>query len=65
MVTQQPMQFGHRLNRDGSFDSICPRCYRTVANRDTERELARDELKHVCDDWHLDAVVPSYSLQTH
>ena len=46
--------FPHRRNRDDSFDSICPICYRTVSNRKDEAELARDEYKHVCNDWDLD-----------
>ena len=54
--------FPHRQNRDGSYDSICPRCYRTISNRMTEAELARDEFRHICDDWHLDhAHVPERS----
>jgi hypothetical protein len=47
-------RFPHRQNRDGSYDSICPRCYRTISNRKTEAELAKDEFRHICDDWHLD-----------
>ncbi len=46
--------FSHRQNRDGSFDSICPRCFRTVATRSTESLLARDEFRHICLDWELD-----------
>ena len=48
--------FPHRQNRDGSYDSICPRCFRTISNRMTEAELARDEFRHICDDWYLDRV---------
>jgi hypothetical protein len=29
----------HRLNRDGSYDSICLKCFATVANTRTEIEL--------------------------
>jgi hypothetical protein len=47
-------QFPHRRNRDGSFDSICPRCFHTVATRKEESELAKDEHRHICDDWNLD-----------
>jgi hypothetical protein len=49
-------RFPHRQNRDGSYDSICPRCFRTISNRMTEAELARDEFRHICDDWYLDRV---------
>ncbi|HWB31582.1 MAG TPA: hypothetical protein VG714_00250 [Acidobacteriaceae bacterium] len=39
--------FAHRAN-DRTFDSICKRCFRTVATRDLESELEQDEKKHVC-----------------
>jgi hypothetical protein len=41
-------KYPHRVNLDGSWDSICPRCYLTIANRKTERELAAFEKTHVC-----------------
>jgi hypothetical protein len=41
--------FPHRMNRDGTFDSICPRCFVTVANAIHETDLARFERCHVCD----------------
>jgi hypothetical protein len=40
--------FPHRKNADGSYDSICPFCYRTVASQPTEDDLAEDEQRHVC-----------------
>jgi hypothetical protein len=54
MPAEQNMQFPHRHNRDGTVDSICPRCFRTISNRNTEAELARDEFRHICEDWWLD-----------
>jgi hypothetical protein len=33
-------RFPHRLNRDGTFDSICRRCFATVASARDEIELA-------------------------
>jgi len=54
MDTPRKRQFVHRHNRDGSFDSICAICFRTIANRDREFQLARDEHRHVCNDWDLD-----------
>jgi hypothetical protein len=49
-------RFPHRQNMDGSYDSICQRCFRTVSTRKTEAELAKDEFRHICEDWHLDHV---------
>jgi hypothetical protein len=41
--------YPHRLNRDGSFDSICLKCFATIANTPTERELKAREKVHTCD----------------
>jgi len=42
--------FPHRRNPDGSFDSICRKCFRTVATRRNEADLAQAEREHVCED---------------
>lgn len=44
-------QFLHRANRDGSFDSICKECFRTVATVKCESDLNVAERDHVCDPW--------------
>ena len=41
--------YSHRQNRDGSFDSICPRCFRTIAREKTESALRPKEETHDCD----------------
>jgi hypothetical protein len=41
--------FPHRLNRDRSFDSICPVCFATIANEKSEINLAAFDRNHVCD----------------
>jgi hypothetical protein len=41
--------FPHRTNPDGTFDSICPKCFVTVANAIHEMDLARFERCHVCE----------------
>jgi hypothetical protein len=40
--------YPHKRNKDGSFNSICPVCFRTIASKMTEDELAQEEKKHVC-----------------
>lgn len=40
--------FPHRLNRDGTIDSICRVCFVTVASVRDEAELAHHEAVHVC-----------------
>lgn len=41
--------FRRRRNEDGTFDSICLRCFLTAASAPEESELTSLELKHVCD----------------
>jgi hypothetical protein len=45
-----PAAFPHRRNKDGTFNSICPVCFRTVATRLLEYQLATKERNHVCKD---------------
>jgi hypothetical protein len=40
--------YSHRLNRDGSFDSICTTCFATVARAKIEAELTELDATHVC-----------------
>lgn len=47
----QKQPFIHRLNKDGSVDSICTRCFVTVGSvrgTSTEPELERSEVLHDC-----------------
>lgn len=50
MVTADWMsaRFPHRENDDGSFDSICPVCFRTIGRAQSEADLAQAEREHVC-----------------
>ena len=41
--------FAHRLNEDGTIDSICLSCFRTVVTTSDEVESSEHELKHDCD----------------
>ncbi len=43
-----PTAFARRWNNDGSIDSICYSCYRTVASAHTEVELQSAEQQHNC-----------------
>lgn len=43
------LQFIHRLNEDGTIDSICRDCFLTVATSTSEADLERGERKHACD----------------
>jgi hypothetical protein len=43
-------QFVRRRNRDSSIDSICTKCFLTIASVTTnEDDLAAHEEKHICD----------------
>ena len=37
------------MNKDGTIDSICPRCYATIGTSTWEADLERIEAGHVCD----------------
>jgi hypothetical protein len=40
--------YAHRSNDDGTFDSICLRCFRTVTTAYSEPELVFGEAQHSC-----------------
>jgi hypothetical protein len=39
----------HRLNNDGTVDSICRDCYITVTKAYSESDLEPEERDHTCD----------------
>ena len=41
--------FHHKVNRNGTHASVCPRCYITVATTSSESELELHEETHICD----------------
>ena len=43
------LTFARRNNLDGTADSICPRCFQTIATVNDEAEFSRLEREHVCD----------------
>jgi hypothetical protein len=43
------VSFARRQNHDSSIDSICTRCYQTIASADSVSELAAAERHHRCD----------------
>ena len=40
--------FPHRLNKDGSYDSICLQCFATVATAATSAALDEHDIEHTC-----------------
>jgi hypothetical protein len=42
-------RFTKRRNIDSSIDSICTKCFQTIASAGSEEELAEHEEKHFCD----------------
>jgi hypothetical protein len=51
--------FPHRLNRDGSYDSLCLKCFMTIANKKTSAELDEHDRNHVCDESSLKSALLS------
>jgi hypothetical protein len=43
------VSFARRQNHDLSIDSICTRCYQTIASADNAIELTAPEESHLCD----------------
>lgn len=41
--------FRHRPNRNGSHDSICLTCFKTVLTKEIEEELVAGEETHLCE----------------
>jgi hypothetical protein len=50
LADQKDAPFHHRSNEDGTFTSICARCFRTVAFGVSESKLAEEERHHVCEE---------------
>ena len=47
-MTSKRVQFPHRQNSNGTYDSICPKCFRTIDTRNEEGDLAAEERVHIC-----------------
>ena len=47
-LNSERFSFAHRHNDNGSVDSICQCCFRTIAHRATEPDLQNAENSHVC-----------------
>jgi hypothetical protein len=48
-MAKAPRQpFPHRHNADGTHDSICCRCYATIATEHDQDDLLAQEAEHVC-----------------
>ena len=43
------ISFARRQNGDSTIDSICTRCYQTIANGESEASLEMAESRHSCD----------------
>jgi hypothetical protein len=66
METPADKLYSHRFNADGTIDSICRRCFRTVAKVRQESDLEFCEREHICEsqymshfDEHTEEATPS------
>jgi hypothetical protein len=41
-------EYAHRLNKDGTTDSICLYCFATVVHTDSDGLRANEEASHLC-----------------
>jgi len=51
MAQPDKLEFAHRRNSNGTIDSICRRCFVTVANAIEPSDLEQSEHQHICDPW--------------
>jgi hypothetical protein len=58
--------FRHRENLDGTWDSICMRCYATAAHSHEHAALGHAELRHHCDEttWMFKEAAGAPTLRT-
>ena len=47
--SNSPGKYPHRLNRDGTIDSICPVCFLTIGTSLWEADLETLEAEHCCE----------------
>jgi hypothetical protein len=47
------IDFAHRRNDNGTTDSICLKCFRTIATKRTKAELVDSEAAHECGGFNL------------
>jgi hypothetical protein len=47
-MSENEVNFAHRANSDGTFDSICRRCFLTVVKSASLSEIAVQEQRHSC-----------------
>lgn len=40
--------FPHKRRLDGMYESICPRCFKTVGSKGNEDDLVEFENAHIC-----------------
>ncbi len=45
--------FAHRHNQDGTWDSICSKCFRIVDNSADESNMVEQENAHKCEGFSL------------
>jgi hypothetical protein len=50
MTELRPTYYPHRFNGDGSYDSICPKCFAMVAKVTVIADLAEYERNHICEE---------------
>lgn len=63
MAQTYTLQFIHRLNDDGTIDSICRDCFVTVATSLSGAQLEREEQEHTCDPLLIDAIKRSRHIE--
>lgn len=61
MANSPRSNFAHRHKQDGTYNSICKKCVKTIANEDREADLRKAEDAHICLGLKLAEVLRPYS----
>jgi len=54
MTQSHTLQFAHRINEDGTVDSICRECYMTIGTAASASGLESLERNHHCNPWLIE-----------
>jgi len=58
--------FARRPNKDCSIDSICTKCFLTIASAGSEEELVAHEEEHICDPYgEFSGAIYDSDMRTH
>jgi hypothetical protein len=58
-------RYPHRANSDGTYDSICPACFKTISTEWNEVDLTAGEKSHICNQEVLQCIADDRAQLKH